>query len=265
MTFEFPRCAPYLVLAGDIGRLVDYELYLEFLRWQCDRFTLVFLVLGNHEFYGTSRADGLRAGHRLQSEPILRGRLKLLQQGRFDVGPCAILGCTLNSYISLKAQEVVRSKVKDFRKIKDWTIEKHNASHLDDVRWLEGQIESINAEKGLGANRIMVITHHAPTTQQTSRPDEARNPQSSAFATDLIFQKTSPFSNVQYWIYGHTYYSNMFSIGSTKLFSNQRGYVFPGCPQPNQRTWSRCLQRFQVLGRGFRKPQTFNPRATVAI
>jgi hypothetical protein len=46
---------PYLILAGDIGQLVDYELYLDYLRSQCCLFTPVFLVLGNHESYGLSR------------------------------------------------------------------------------------------------------------------------------------------------------------------------------------------------------------------
>ena len=176
-----------------------------------------------------------------------------------------ILGCTLNSHIPRAAQEFVKSKVKDFQKIKDWTIEMHNAGYSDDVKWLEEQIGSINENSQFSAKRIMVITHHAPTTQRTSRPDQIGNLQSSAFATDLISEKTSPFSNVRCWVHGHTHYSNKFSIGNTKLFSNQRGYVFPSCSQSDRRTWSNCFQHFLTFGRNFQKDRRFNPRATVAL
>lgn len=60
--FDIPAEAPYLILAGDIGRLKDYQPYLEFLGRQCDHFVKVFLVLGNHEFFGTSQCRGPSAG-----------------------------------------------------------------------------------------------------------------------------------------------------------------------------------------------------------
>jgi hypothetical protein len=51
-TFTFPATAPFLLLAGDIGRLIDYDAYRSFLELQVARYKKVFLVLGNHEFYG---------------------------------------------------------------------------------------------------------------------------------------------------------------------------------------------------------------------
>ena len=52
-TIDVPAEAPYLILAGDIGRLVDLADYAKFLERQIDRFDLIFLVLGNHEFLRT--------------------------------------------------------------------------------------------------------------------------------------------------------------------------------------------------------------------
>lgn len=37
-SFEIPVCARHLILAGDIGRLVDYDNYRDFLKKQTDRF-----------------------------------------------------------------------------------------------------------------------------------------------------------------------------------------------------------------------------------
>ncbi|EGX95922.1 Ser/Thr protein phosphatase [Cordyceps militaris CM01] len=55
-SFTFPATAPYLLLAGDVGRLVDYDGYLGFLAAQTARYDAVLLVLGNHEFYQLSEA-----------------------------------------------------------------------------------------------------------------------------------------------------------------------------------------------------------------
>jgi hypothetical protein len=51
-----------------------------------------------------------------------------------------ILGCTLHSHIAAEHYTSVQSRVKDFRRIKDWTVEDHNAEHRADVDWLRLQI-----------------------------------------------------------------------------------------------------------------------------
>src|SRR5947208_562344 len=65
--FDIPHSAPYLILAGDIGCLLEYKNYLGFLSHQCTRFEHVYLVLGNHEFYGRSREEGLKAAALLEA------------------------------------------------------------------------------------------------------------------------------------------------------------------------------------------------------
>ena len=97
LSFEIPVCAKNLILAGDIGRLVDYDNYLKFLQKQTDRFELVFLVLGNHEFYNDTLIAGLQKAQQLEQESCLNGRLVLLHRARYDVPGTniTILGCTL--------------------------------------------------------------------------------------------------------------------------------------------------------------------------
>lgn len=53
-TYICPVAAPFLLLAGDIGRLIDYEGYLEFLAAQVSRFDKVFLILGNETTNSTA-------------------------------------------------------------------------------------------------------------------------------------------------------------------------------------------------------------------
>lgn len=52
-SFSFKPTAPYLALLGDIGRTID-EPYFAFLGMLLTNYDKVFLVMGNHEGYGSS-------------------------------------------------------------------------------------------------------------------------------------------------------------------------------------------------------------------
>lgn len=78
--FDFPVAGKCLVLAGDIGRLVDYEGYRTFLERQVGRFEKVFLVLGKHEFYGLSYKEGISKAKKLAQEQSLTTKLVFLDR-----------------------------------------------------------------------------------------------------------------------------------------------------------------------------------------
>ncbi|KAI9793289.1 MAG: hypothetical protein M1833_000788 [Piccolia ochrophora] len=185
----------------------------------------------NHEFFGASRQEGLRLADELQEEPGLKGKLVILNRRRVDLegpAPVTILGCTLQSYVPLEAVEIVGQKINDFRRIEDWTVADHVGEHALDVKWLEEEITAIRTDEGTCKRRIIVITHHAPSTRDTSRPKDVKNPRSSAFGTDLIGEQNgSCLDDVQLWVFGHTHYCTEFSRGRVRLVSNQRGYVLP--------------------------------------
>lgn len=229
-TFSIPNAAPFLILAGDIGRLADYESFLVFIRAQCRQFSRVFLVPGNHEFYGLSRDEGLRRAACLEQEPDLVGKLTVLNRTRvtLEYYGITILGCTLHSLIPPEAEDVVRGRVKDFQRIENWTLASHNKEHSLDVAWLESQIKLIRGDKSTSEHRILVVTHHAPSVQESSSPLHIGNPWGSAFATDLLGNEGKPtLSDVQWWIFGHTHFCTEFSKANVRVVSNQRGYVIP--------------------------------------
>lgn len=60
LTFHIPVAAPYLILAGNIGRLADYDDYLSFLVRRCNLHEKVYLVLGALEFHGITWMEGLQ-------------------------------------------------------------------------------------------------------------------------------------------------------------------------------------------------------------
>lgn len=226
-TFDFPVTAPYLILAGDIGRLADYDAYLEFLARQTARYERVFLVLGNHEFYGLDFATTHSEARRLESEPRLEGKLSVLQQTCVTLpdSGITILGCTLWSHVPADAEAVVASKINDFRRVDGWTVERHNAAHAADLAWLQAELADLG-RSGDGRS-VVVVTHHAPSVRETSRPEHLENPWTSAFATDLLSDERA-WKLVACWVYGHTHYSAEFERAGVAVVSNQRGYVLPG-------------------------------------
>lgn len=229
-SFEVPPSAPDLILAGDIGRLADYDAYVDFLGRQVRSFEHVFLVLGNHEFYGLSYEEGLARAQNLLAEPTLHGRLILLHRARYDLpdSNVTLLGCTLWSRIPEAAAPVISAKVKDFQRILDWTVSTHNTVFEEELNWLQNQASSIYLEAT--PRKIVVVTHHGPCVPECSRPEHASNPWSAAFATDLLTadgrQKWT--AGIKVWVYGHTHFTTAFQKGGVRVVSNQRGYVLPG-------------------------------------
>lgn len=226
-TFHIPVEAPFLILAGDIGRLQDYEGYLHFLATQCDSFDMVFLILGNHEFYGLSRTAGLSLAHKLERDERTHGRLNVLHRTKLHIGPSlCILGCTLQSHIRPENRIQVERRMKDFQRIQNWSVEQHNEEHERDVDWLRNEIDSIQTrpEGTDGPKTILVITHHAPIRKGSSHPMHEKNPWSDGFATDVIGLHNQT-SRVDWWVYGHTHYTTQLRSQGVRLVSNQRGYV----------------------------------------
>lgn len=220
-------------LAGDVGRLTDYNDYLAFLEEQTSRYKTVLLVLGNHEFFGMNYEDGIDAAIRLAQEPSLSGRLVLLHQARWDSpsSETTILGCTLWSSISDDARDAVRAKVGDYKHIAEWTVDEHNSAHEQDLAWLQQEVASIAKEAQ--QRQLVIATHHAPSLQDTSHPQHVANPWTCSFATDLI--STHNWNGVKAWIFGHTHYCTDTNQNGIRVVANQRGYVFPNQAKSPQR------------------------------
>lgn len=227
-SYTFPATAPFLLLGGDIGRLIDYDAYLQFLGAQVSRYKKVFLVLGNHEFYGLDYDAGIEEARRLAAEPRLVGGLVLLHRAHWDDpdSGLTVVGCTLWSAIPEDVYEVVRAKVSDFKKIPGWTPQRHNQVHAEEVAWLRERVASIAAADDGRGRLLLVATHHAPCVEGSSSPAHASNPWTPAFATDII--QDGEWEGVKAWAFGHTHYSTTFMRNGIKLIANQRGYVLPG-------------------------------------
>lgn len=222
-SFDIPSAAPYLILAGDVGRLVDFSAYGQFLERTCAKFDTIFLVLGNHEFYGLTYDQGLARARDLVALETLDRKVVLLDQTVYHIPGTGVTlaGCTLWSHIPVEDEEAVRHRVKDYKQIAEWSTTLHNAAHSRELAWLMVQTRTIHRDDP--SRSIIVVTHHAPCKQQTSRPEQSANPWSSAFASEAI--STHVWPGVKIWLFGHTHYCTDFINGDIRVVANQRGYV----------------------------------------
>jgi hypothetical protein len=103
----WPIKAPYLILAGNIGRINDdFEDIATFLGRRCAEYELVFLIARNNEFKNKesiTHEQGVKLTRSLEKDGRMGGKLKFLECDRYDLkanGTCiSILGCTLWSKI----------------------------------------------------------------------------------------------------------------------------------------------------------------------
>ncbi|TPX19077.1 uncharacterized protein E0L32_011238 [Thyridium curvatum] len=251
-TYTFPVTAPFLLLAGDIGCLDHYDAYLAFLQAQVARYRRVFLVLGNHEFYGLSYEKGVAEAQRLAAEPSIAASFTLLHRTRWDdpSSPLTILGCTLWSAVSPEQADRVRLAVSDFARIGGgWSVERHNAAHAAEARWLREQVAVLGVvpPQGQPPRRILVATHHAPFLEGSAAPQYRDSVFSSAFATDLVSARArQQWRGVRVWAFGHTHHTVDMVQGGIRVVANQRGYVFPG-EKPRRRSTAEKLSAKQAV------------------
>ena len=242
---EVPKTAPYLILAGDIGRFCDYDQYLAFVRKQCEHFDRVLLIAGNHEFYGSSREEGLEAAERMCSDPATQAKLVFLNRTRFDMPDTNIivLGCTLQSHIG---PECTR-KTNDFRRIEGWTIEQHNAEHELDLQWLQASLAEVASRAP--SSRVVIATHYAPAFEKTCHPMNENNAVSQCFSSHTLkaMSDWKGHELVSHWIFGHTHWNTSFRSGKVTVLSNQY------CNDSHKLSW---LQKHTLY-------RPFDPKATI--
>lgn len=136
----------------------------------------------------------------------------------------------------MKQGKLSRRKIQDFKKKKKSKVEPltiiMDRSHEADLAWLLSEMESIQSKNKIQNKKrsILVVTHHAPSLQDSSSPQHANNPWSSAFATDILSQ-ISKSSGVKAWAFGHTHFTTEFKNQGIRVVANQRGYVLP-CNNP---------------------------------
>ena len=211
-----PTGAEALCLCGDIGDPFSAS-YKSFLQ-DCSKcpYFYVFLISGNHEYYGHHIYRVNHAIKALCAE--ISPKLIYLNNQAFDIPHTnlRVVGTTLWSNIHDEQRSDARCFVADFRQIKEWDIERNNQKNAKCIQFIQCEICSC-------ARKLVVLTHHAPTLS-CGNPIHMGSPISSVFKNDLHAFISENSHRIVAWMYGHDHFSKRYKKQDTLIVSNQYGY-----------------------------------------
>lgn len=219
--------AKYLALLGDIG-IATRPYYRDYLIRMAKRYTYVFVVYGNHEFYHSTTRSALAV-----IEQVIKDvpNIVWLRAGHpFEVEGVKIIGDTLWSHVLEDEMDNVAMSMNDYRQIEivEEGVKRKLTVH-DTLSWHKAQLRFLKEEiaKSKKINQpVIVMTHHAPLMRfGVTNPGywETDNDVGSAFASDLSGLFSTP---VVAWLYGHTHWNHNMVINDTQVAANQSGYIF---------------------------------------
>lgn len=205
-----------LVLAGDIVPFAVMDRHNDFFSYVADNFKTTYWLPGNHEYYHVDIAE--KSGvlnEAIRSNVFLVNNTSVVYEG------VKLIFSTLWSRISPSYQWQIERSLNDFHLIKHkgyrFSAEQYNQLHTESLAFIQNELSTNQI------GQIAVFTHHCPTF--LNYPEQYKGDVlNEAFAVELFDVIES--SNINYWAYGH-HHSNIpeFSIGKTKLITNQLGYV----------------------------------------
>ena len=203
-----------LIIAGDTYYLERDYSKLDFINKVSKDFKHVYLIPGNHEYYG-----GYDIATALLSRQIdIKKNVHMVNNMSVEIDEVNLIFSTLWSKIENNANEIKRG-MNDFRLIKfdkeSFTISHYNTIHNKAFNFISNEIKK--------EGKKVVVTHHLPSNY--CNIDEFKGSMlNEAFCvekTDFILN-----SEIDFWIYGHSHRNkDDFKIGNTNMVTNQFGYA----------------------------------------
>ena len=205
-----------LVLSGDIVPFVVMDRLRDFFIYISDHFEATYWLPGNHEYYHFDIAE--KSG--VLNEKI-RSNVFLVNNTSVVWENTRLLFSTLWSKISPGYQWQIERSLNDFHLIKHkgfrFSAEQYNQLHEESLAFVKQNVYDAQEEQ------VIVFTHHCPTF--LNYPEQYKGDVlNEAFAVECFDWIES--SGIAYWVYGHHHNNTPeFTIGNTKLITNQLGYV----------------------------------------
>lgn len=211
-----------LILAGDVVPFADIERHHDFFDYLADYFDKTYWIPGNHEYYQFDLAE--KCG---TINEAIRKNVHLVNNITIKHDNVRFIFSTLWSQISISNQAHLQRSINDFRVIKynndRFNVMQFNEQHKECLEFITRELQHETVEK------TVVVTHHVPTL--INYPEKYRGTAiNEAFVVELVdlIKATQP----DCWIYGHHHFNTPdFHIGTTKMMTNQLGYVEYGGSQ----------------------------------
>jgi predicted phosphohydrolase len=205
-----------LVLSGDIVPFAIMDKHKDFFNFLSDHFSVTYWLPGNHEYYHFDIAEKTAVlFEKIRSNVFLVNNTSAIHEN------LKLIFSTLWSEISPGCLWQIERGLNDFYLIKHkgyhFSAELYNQLHAESLAFIQRELDLTKEQQ------LAVFTHHCPTF--LNYPEQYKGDVlNEAFAVEL--HDLIELSNINFWVYGH-HHSNIpeFSIGKTKLVTNQLGYV----------------------------------------
>jgi Icc-related predicted phosphoesterase len=204
--------------------------FYRFLAEECSaKYRETVMVMGNHEHYGFRFEK--TANHIRDQLP---DNITLLDNSSHVIDDVLFVGGTLWTDLNRDdpvTHQVLTQGMNDYRQITQHDQAKNAYYKLTTRRtWQEHQRTKNFIEKTLKDNRgvlklpVVVVTHHAPSYLSVSPWYQGDHKFNGGYASDLsALILDNP--EIQYWVHGHTHDCFDYTVGSTRVLCNPRGYV----------------------------------------
>lgn len=202
-----------LLLAGDIGDPASWA-YNEFMQQQSLHFEKVYVISGNHEYYG-SKYDSMHVVE-AQCHEVCRSMPRhnvtfLQNEAVCDVCPGVnLFGTTLWTHVPEKKMPIVQGSISDYGGIDGLTVEWTNKLHSDSVEALKSGLDS-------APGAWIVMSHHIPKMSLIDARYKHCGAVNYGFASD---NEIADDDRIVAWVYGHTHIPAQ--VG--KFYCNPVGY-----------------------------------------
>lgn len=215
--------APYLFLAGDIGRLNG--VYKDFIKYCSVNWLKTFVILGNHEYYNTN-SDYYTLNNAYKEFFKNFNNVYLLDNSYVELNEeINVYGCTFWTPPSSNISTIIN----DYKNINYMNLETNENNLINEqfVSYLSNnELTNLIQYLNSTSKKTIILTHFPPIQENTSNPKYVNSEQyiKDYFAWNSIPTFTFSFNNILCWISGHTHYSYDFIKDNIRYISNQFGY-----------------------------------------
>lgn len=212
-------CAKNLIIAGDLGRVENSDIFRATIKELCKMFAKVILVPGNHEYYAMGQSKIQMEDVDLFLYNLCREEgsrnLIVLNNTTTVVDDVLIFGSTFWSFCPPQYYNIAQL----YRNSKLVDALEYNKMHFSAVKKLTETLLYVHEEN----LKLLIVTHHAPSFQGTLAKKhivDEKAPAKGNMKNYMYCSDNLSFANdpaVIAWIYGHTGHNG--NIG--KLITNQ--------------------------------------------
>jgi len=232
-SFKKENYNPEMVLLAHEQEDKRPDRFYRFVLEECSRkYRKVIMVMGNHEFY---RSVFHKTYDHIKSQ--LPPNVHLLEKESMVLDGVLFLGATL--WTDMNRQDALtlyhmQGAMNDYRQITMYNKERdayHRLQpeytvqeHLQTMKYFATALAENRAREG-GALPVVVVTHHSPSKLSIKPKYEKDVLMNGAYSSDLSeFILDHP--EIQVWTHGHTHDPFDYTIGSTRIICNPRGYKY---------------------------------------